>query len=130
MCLESKNLYTKRHDYTTGSDMETTTVLKKMHRRLVKTLLDVLVLSELRNRALSGYDVIAFIHSKFSLLVSSGTVYSLLYSLERDDLIKGECAQRKRVYTLTEKGEATIKAILNANDKIRYLTTSLLKVQK
>jgi DNA-binding PadR family transcriptional regulator len=110
--------------------METAAVLKKMHRRLVKTFLDVLVLSELRNKAMSGYDVIAFIHNKFRLLVSSGTVYSLLYSLERDGLIKGEWQQRKRVYTLTEKGEATIKAILNANDKIRYLTTTLLQVKK
>jgi DNA-binding PadR family transcriptional regulator len=109
--------------------METTAVLKKMHRRLVKTFLDVLVLSELRNGPMSGYDVIAFIHNKFHLLVSSGTVYSLLYSLERDGLIKGEWKQRKRVYTLTEKGKATIRAILNANDKIRYLTTTLLKVQ-
>lgn len=120
-----------RHDYTRfGERMETAAVLKKMHRRLVKTFLDVLVLSELRNKAMSGYDVIAFIHNKFRLLVSSGTVYSLLYSLERDGLIKGEWQQRKRVYTLTEKGEATIKAILNANDKIRYLTTTLLQVKK
>ena len=110
--------------------METTAVLKKMHRRLVKTFLDVLVLSELRNQAMSSYDAIAFIHNKFRLLVSSGIVYSLLYSLERDGLIKGEWTQRKRVYTLTEKGEATIKAILIANDQIRYLTTTLLKVHK
>ncbi len=79
----------------------------------------MLVFSELRNGATSGYDVIAFIHNKFRLLVSSGTVYSLLYSLERDGLIKGDWQQRKRVYTLTEKGEATIKAILSANDKIQ-----------
>lgn len=92
---------------------------EEIHRRSVKTFLDVLVLSELRNGAMSGYDVIAFIHNKFRLLVSSGTVYSLLYSLERDGLIKGDWQQRKRGYTLTEKGEATIKAILSANDKIQ-----------
>jgi len=79
---------------------------------------------------LSGYDIIAFIHNKFHLLVSSGTVYSLLYSLERDGLIKGVWSQRKRVYQLTEKGEDTIKTIMNANDKIQYLTTSLLKCQR
>jgi len=92
--------------------------------------LDVLVLAELRNGPLSGYDVIAFIHNKFRLLVSSGTVYSLLYSLERDGLITGSWSQRKRVYKLTDKGEDTIKAIMNANDKIQYLMTSLLRVQK
>jgi DNA-binding PadR family transcriptional regulator len=99
-----------------------------MHRRIIKNFLDVLVLAELRNGPMSGYDVIAFIHNRFRLLVSSGTVYSLLYSLERDGLITGSWSQRKRVYKLTEKGEETIKAIMNANDKIQYLIASLLKV--
>jgi len=101
-----------------------------MHRRIIKNFLDVLVLAELRNGPLSGYDVIAFIHNKFRLLVSSGTVYSLLYSLERDGLIAGSWSQRKRVYKLTDKGEEMIKAIMNANDRIQYLMTSLLKVPK
>jgi len=110
--------------------LETSVVLKKMHRRIIKNFLDVLVLAELRNGPMSGYDVIAFIHNKFRLLVSSGTVYSLLYSLERDGLIAGAWSQRKRVYKLTEKGEETIRAIMNANDRIQYLMTSLLKVSK
>jgi len=101
-----------------------------MHRRIIKNFLDVLVLAELRNGPMSGYDVIAFIHNKFRLLVSSGTVYSLLYSLERDGLIAGSWSQRKRVYKLTDKGEETIKAIMNANDRIQYLMTSLLKVPR
>jgi len=110
--------------------LETSVVIKKMHRRIIKNFLDVLVLAELRNGPLSGYDVIAFIHNKFRLLVSSGTVYSLLYSLERDGLIAGSWSQRKRVYKLTDKGEEMIKAIMNANDRIQYLMTSLLKVPK
>jgi len=88
--------------------------------------MDILILAELRNGPMSGYDVIAFVHNKFGILVSSGTVYSLLYSLEREDMIKGIWAKRKRVYELTEKGERTIEAILNANDKIKGLMTNLL----
>jgi len=104
--LESKNLYMIRPNYTgIGDALETSVVLKRMHRRIIKTFLDVLVLAELRNGPLSGYDVIAFIHNKFRLLVSSGTVYSLLYALERDGLITGVWNQRKRVYKLTERGE-------------------------
>jgi len=68
---------------------------------------------------MSGYDVISFIHNKFNLLVSSGTVYSLLYSLERNGLIEGSWDERKRVYRLTEKGAKTIETILSANDKIK-----------
>jgi len=75
--------------------------------RMVKSFLDAIVLDKLRERdnPISGYDVVTFIHKKFYILVSSGTVYALLYSMERDGLIRGMWSQRKRVYTLTEKGE-------------------------
>lgn len=101
--------------------------MKKMYRRLIKSFLDVVILSELRNGPMSGYDVIAFIHNKYRLLVSSGTVYSLLYSLERDGLVEGRWNQRKRVYTLTDKGEKTIGAILRANEKIKGFLVNILK---
>jgi len=103
-----------------------TKVIKKMHRRIVKSFLDVLVLAELKKNVMSGYDIIGFIHNKFSMLVSSGTVYSLLYSMEREGLIEGRWNQRKRVYKLTGKGEETIKTILNANNEIQNLVKSLL----
>ena len=76
---------------------------------------------------MSGYDVISYIHNKFRILVSSGTVYSLLYSLERDGLIEGRWNERKRVYALTEKGKRTIETILNANEKIKSFLLNLLK---
>ncbi|HEY4675373.1 MAG TPA: PadR family transcriptional regulator [Candidatus Bathyarchaeia archaeon] len=104
-------------------------VLKKMHERIIKNFMDIIILAELKNGPLSGYDVISFIHNKFHLLVSSGTVYSLLYSLERNGVVEGTWNERKRVYKLTEKGEKTIQTILSANDKIKNFITVLLKVQ-
>jgi len=103
-------------------------IVKKMHRRIIKSFLDMLIMAELRKNVMSGYDIIGFIHNKFRMLVSSGTVYSLLYSLsmEREGLIEGRWNQRKRVYTLTEKGEETIKAVLNANSEIQGLVKTLL----
>lgn len=102
-------------------------VLKTMHERIVKNFMDIIVLAELRNSSLSGYDVISFIHNKFHLLVSSGTVYSLLYSMERKGLIEGKWNERKRVYKLTDKGEKTINSILSANDKIQMFVNQLLR---
>jgi DNA-binding PadR family transcriptional regulator len=104
-------------------------ILKRMHERIIKNFMDIIIMAELKNGPLSGYDVISFIHNKFHLLVSSGTVYSLLYSLERNGLIEGAWNERKRVYKLTEKGRKTIETILNANDKIQNFVTALLKVQ-
>jgi DNA-binding PadR family transcriptional regulator len=111
-----------------GEKLESKT-LKRMHERIIKNFMDIIIMAELRNGAISGYDVISFIHNKFHLLVSSGTVYSLLYSLERNGLIEGTWNERKRVYQLTEKGRKTIETILSANDKIKNFITALLKVQ-
>lgn len=102
-------------------------ILREMHERIVKNFMDIIILSELRNRPMSGYDVIAYVHNKFRLLVSSGTVYSLLYSLERKGLIEGRWRERKRVYTLTEKGRKNIETLLSLNDKIKSFMLNLLR---
>jgi len=104
-------------------------VLKKMHERVIKNFMDIIIMTELRNGPLSGYDVISYIHNKFNLLVSSGTVYSLLYSLERNGLVEGVWDERKRVYKLTEKGEKTIDVLLNTSDKVKGFMANILKSQ-
>jgi len=38
-------------------------VIRKMHRRIIKSFMDILILGELKNNIMSGYDVIAYIHN-------------------------------------------------------------------
>jgi len=97
-----------------------------MNIKMIRCFMDILILGQLRNKPMSGYDVIEFIHKKFHILVSSGTIYSTLYSMERDGLIEGMWEQRKRVYILTDKGEEKIKIIQNANEKIQRFIADLL----
>jgi len=72
-------------------------IVENLRGRVIKSFLDILILSQLKKTPMSGYDLIAFIHKKFDLLVSSGTVYSTLYSMERAELIKGVFDERRRV---------------------------------
>jgi len=102
-------------------------ILKKMHERTIKSFMDVVIMSEIRSTPLSGYDVISYINNKFNILVSSGTVYALLYSLERNGLVEGTWIEKKRTYKLTEKGEKTIATILSAHEKIVSFMSNLLK---
>jgi len=104
-------------------------IIKKMHERVIKSFMDTIIMTELKNGPISGYDAITYIHTKFGFLVSSGTVYSLLYSLERSGLVDGVWVERKRVYRLTEKGTSTIQSILNSQDKIKSFMTTILKTQ-
>jgi DNA-binding PadR family transcriptional regulator len=90
-----------------------TKIFREINERIIRSLLDVIVLAKLRNRSalLGGYDVIELIHQEYNILISSGTVYAVLYSMERDGLIEAKATGRKRAYVLTEKGENKIKEI-------------------
>jgi DNA-binding PadR family transcriptional regulator len=101
-------------------------IVENLRRRTIKTFMDVLILAELQEKPLSGYDIISLIHRKFNVLVSSGTVYSLLYSLERKGLVTADMDQRKRVYTLTVKGEQTLETVGRANGEINGLVQNLI----
>jgi len=79
---------------------------KDLETRVVKNFLDILILIEMKKQVnLSGYDVTAFVNSKFGGVLSPGTVYATLYAIERKGLIEGENDGRKTVYKLTPKGQ-------------------------
>jgi DNA-binding PadR family transcriptional regulator len=101
-------------------------IVENLRRRTIKTFMDMLILAELQEKPLSGYDIISLVHRRFNVLVSSGTVYSLLYSLERKGLVTADMDQRKRVYTLTEKGEQTLETVGRANVEINGLVQNLI----
>jgi DNA-binding PadR family transcriptional regulator len=95
-------------------------LLKEMQTRMIKNFLDIIILAKLRDEsALSGYDAVNLIHKKFGILISSGSIYSLLLHMERKGLIKGSWSQRKRIYTLTDKGIRTIDSIKKSKEEIQ-----------
>jgi DNA-binding PadR family transcriptional regulator len=85
----------------------------------------IFILAQLKKGSLSGYDALGLFHMRFGVFVSSGTVYSLLYSLERDGWIRGVWNGRKRVYELTEKGEREMKVIVKVNDEVQNFLRSI-----
>ena len=100
-------------------------IAEKLRRKVIKNFMDILILTEIKNNPLSGYDVIGLVHKRYDIVVSAGTIYSLLYSLEREGVIKGVQNQRKRVYELTEKGERDIEVITKANGQIQSFLRSM-----
>ena len=102
-------------------------ISKEMHERIVKGFLDVAIMAKLVDgNLMSGYDVIAFVHKKFGTLLSSGTVYSVLYSMERNGLVRGMRSKGKRVYKLTDRGEKTIKVVINLVEEIQNTVKLLI----
>jgi DNA-binding PadR family transcriptional regulator len=103
-------------------------MLKEFQRSIIKNFLDTVVMVKLKACGpLSGYDLMEYVHQKYGVLISSGTVYSLLYSLERKGLLKADDVSGKRLYDLTEEGLKAIKGILNSREEIKIFVENLLQ---
>lgn len=78
---------------------------------LVKSFLDIVVLSMLNGKSRHGYKIIADIHKTFGVLLSPGTLYPLLYQLEAEELVEVKEVKRKKVYKLTPRGRKMVSQI-------------------
>ena len=67
--------------------------------------MDILILEEIKKGMMSGYDVMAYLQKKFGVSLSSGTVYGILYAMERQNLIEGFQIDNKRLYRITDNRE-------------------------
>ena len=96
-----------------------------MRRRIVKNFLDTIFLAELKKvQPQSAYALMNLVHRKFGFLISAGTIYSLLYSMERKGLVIGEALENKRIYRLTQKGDETITILSNSKKELlQYANT-------
>lgn len=93
----------------------------------IKKSLDIIVLALLQQRPMCGFDIIKTIVQNFSVLLSQGTVYPILYSLKEkgyvDIVMRSD--NKTRVYVPTEEGrkfmEEKIKEYILAQENILSL---------
>jgi DNA-binding PadR family transcriptional regulator len=102
-------------------------IVGAVYERFLREFMDVLIMVRLRDGEASGYDMLNHLHRDFDFSVSPGTVYSVLYSMERKGLIEARGVDRKRVYTLTPKGQKAIEAIHESSETLERLFEALLK---
>ena len=109
-----------------SEDQSEKKILEEINERIIKNFLDIVVMAELKKQSLSGYDFMALINKRFNILISAGTVYALLYSLERKKLIESSEEEKKRIYKLTANGTKTIDIILTDCSKIEGFLANIL----
>ncbi len=87
---------------------------EELIQSLVKKNLDVIILSMLKDNPIHGYKIIADLHTSFGVLLSPGTLYPLLYRLESEGLIDVEAESRRKVYSLTRRGERRTREFMES----------------
>lgn len=80
----------------------------KVNENIIKNHLEIIVLSMLSYKPMSGYGIIKEIFARYNVFLSQGTVYPLLYSLKEDGIIqtvftKGD--MRTKRYSYTQEGK-------------------------
>ncbi len=98
-----------------------------MSERQVKAFLDLLVLALLEDRPQCGYDILAIIHRKFNVLLSPGTLYPLLYALEKQGFVENRAYNRRKNYVISKKGSNTLKSLTRGFENS---SANLLSVMK
>ena len=108
-------------------DLNKRDILRKLRRRFVNEFLDLIILDRVESASYTnGYAIIEYIFQKFNILVSSGSVYSTLYAMEREGLIVGAWSGRKRVYHITPAGKRVIRIIREQIDLITSLFREII----
>ena len=105
-------------------------VEKQLRERILKNFLDVVILSRLeKSEPMGGYDFIRLIHEEFGILISTGTIYSNLYALERKGFVKSYLSRKRRVYKIVDKGRQFVEAASHAMKSVQNWIEKMMKAR-
>ena len=81
---------------------------KQVQTKLLKGLLDLVILQFLKNEPMHGYQIITKIRKNFGVYFGPSTIYPMLKQLEKEGYVKSEwnleSERPKKVYSLTTEG--------------------------
>ncbi len=103
----------------------------QLKENIVKSHLEIIALSMLAEIPISGYDLIKEIFARYNVFLSQGTVYSLLYCLKDEGIIRAEFTKgdmRTKRYHITQEGKQIIdKRIDEFIEEEEYILNSIKK---
>ena len=100
------------HIYNRKMKIMNTQTIRKAEIKLVRGLLDLVVLGLLKEKSIHGYGIITSIRRNFGVYFGPSTVYPLLGELEKKGTIKSEWDlthdRPRKVYSLTTEGQSLL----------------------
>jgi PadR family transcriptional regulator PadR len=91
---------------------------QEIRMRLVRSFLDVTVMSMLAEEPLWGYRLMTLLNERYGVRVRPPTIYPMLDLMESEGFIVGEEAvsgkRKRKIYRVTEKGLAQIACLKTA----------------
>jgi len=102
---------------------------KEVSAKLMKGLLDLIILQFLNTQSMHGYQIITKIRKNFGVYFGPSTIYPLLNTLEKKGFVKSEWNMNnerpRRIYSLTSNGQS----MLNFTEESLNLICRKISVQ-
>jgi len=95
--------------------------------KMVKKNLEIIILSLVQREPMCGTDIMKTIHLEFNVLLSPGTLYPLLQSMEEKGLLAFEKIGKAKTYAPAKDAELRIKNLLNERIQANQLLNQYLQ---
>ena len=84
--------------------------LENTRKRIIKAYLSVIIMTRIDEASITTpTDIISIIKKNYHVQISSGTIYPIFRTLERERLIMKLPKKTKRLYSLTRKGKERLE---------------------
>lgn len=98
---------------------------------IIKSHLEIIVLSLLYDRPMCGYDLIKEIFARYNVFLSQGTIYPLLYSMKEEGIVQAGFTKgdmRTKIYSSTQEKRRNIEEKISEFIKAEeYILSSIKK---
>jgi DNA-binding PadR family transcriptional regulator len=102
--------------------------LQETRKRILKAVLAPAILAQLAERRfLSATNIIELLRKQHGIKLSSGTVYPILYKLEREGKIKRVPNRMKMLWVLNGKGKETVSDLQEIVKKLQNIIDEFTK---
>lgn len=95
--------------------------------KMVKKNLETIILTLVQREPMCGTDIMKTIHLEFNVLLSPGTIYPLLQSMEEKGLLAFEKIGKAKTYAPAKDAELRIKNLLNERIQAHQLLNQYLQ---
>ncbi len=94
-----------------------TQIKSQFIKRMVNEFIDIIIMIHFQNTPFSGYDVLLYAKKHLEISLSPGNVYSAIYAMEQNGLIKVDSKTDKRTtFKVTEKGKTAVEVLTNPQE--------------
>ena len=110
-----------------GYPLEQSNLSDDALKKMVKDNLETILLALLQRKTMCGTEIIGTIHLKFHVLLSPGTIYPLLHSLDERGLITAKSYGKEKAYASVDSAKTKIEQLVDAQIQARKLLTHYLQ---